>query len=47
MVWGVSSVTVISYSKLAEEEEGGVMPFPAVGECELVGLAHQTILDYQ
>lgn len=46
---GASLVTVfVSCLKLAEEQEGGVMPLPAVGECELVGLGgHQAILDYQ
>lgn len=47
-VWAVSLVNVLmSYSKLAEEEESGIMPFPAVGKCELVGLDQQMILDYQ
>lgn len=45
---GFSLVTVfIPYLKLAEGQEGGVVPLPAVGECELVGLDHQMILDYQ
>lgn len=33
--------------KLAEEQEGGVRPLLVVEECGLVGLGHQTVLDYQ